>query len=400
MRVLDRIRSHGHKAVVVLLTGVVGGVVVAAPAVAAPATGDVLGTDSPATISGSYIVVLDDDQPVDRAKAGALTARYGGTVNKVFGTAVHGYSARLSARQASRLAADPAVRAVEQDQKVTISGTQTAPTWGLDRVDQRALPLSGSYTYAPSGGVNVYVIDTGVRITHTDFGGRARYGYDAVDGDTVAADGNGHGTFVAGVVAGARYGVAKDANIIAVRVLDNEGSGTVSGVIAGIDWVTANAVKPAVANLSLGGGASGALDSAVRRSIASGITYTIAAGNEGVSAATKSPARVTEALTVGASNSSDTRASWSNYGGVLDLFAPGVSITSTWGTGDSATYTGSGTSFAAPHVAGAAAIYLSSHPSAAPATVGGAIVAASTSGVVSGPGSGSPNKLLYTTSLG
>jgi subtilisin family serine protease len=371
----------------------------ASPAAAAPATGQILASGSSTAVEGSYIVVLKDEQTVDQARTKALTARYGGTVNRVFGHAVHGYTAKLSAKQAARLAADPAVAAVEQDQQVSLESTQTSPTWGLDRIDQTRLPLDSSYTYGPSSGVNVYVIDTGVRISHSDFGGRAKYGYDAVDGDTIASDGNGHGTFVSGVIAGSTYGVAKNANIVAVRVLDNAGSGTTAGVIAGIDWVTANAVAPAVANLSLGGGASTTLDAAVRRSIAAGITYSIAAGNDGVSASTTSPARVTEAITVGATSSTDARASWSNYGSVLDLFAPGVSITSDWRTSDSATYTGSGTSFAAPHVAGAAALYLHSHPTATPAAVSTALVNAATSGVVTSPGTGSPNKLLYTGSL-
>ncbi|GFJ83865.1 S8 family peptidase [Phytohabitans houttuyneae] len=283
---------------------------------------------------------------------------------------------------------------------MTASATQlNPPSWGLDRIDQRNLPLNQSFTYGPSTGVRIYVIDTGVRITHRDFGGRASYGYDAVDGDNVAADGNGHGTFVAGVAACASYGVAKNANIVAVRVLNSSGQGTTAGIIAGIDWVTANAVRPAVANLSLGGGASSSLDAAVRRSISAGITYAIAAGNNGVNASGTSPARVAEGLTVGATGRTDARVSWSNYGSVLDLFAPGVDITSDWRTSDTATYTGSGTSFSAPHVAGAAAIYLSGHPSASPATVNAAIVSAATTGVVTGPGSGSPNRLLYIGGL-
>ncbi|MET0493762.1 MAG: S8 family peptidase [Actinoplanes sp.] len=370
------------------------------PALAAEATGPIQHAGSPSAIAGSYLVVLKPGAEADRQRAGRLTQRYGGAVTRVFGHAIEGYTARLSARQAARLAADPAVASVEADQAVHIAATQPNAPWGLDRVDQRNLPLSTTYTYGPSSGVTVYIIDTGITVTHQDFGGRARYGYDAVDGDNVAQDGNGHGTFVAGVAAGSTYGIAKGANVVGVRVLDNNGSGTTAGVIAGIDWVTANAARgSSVANLSLGGGASTTLDAAVRRSISAGIPYAIAAGNSGVNAANTSPARVTEALTVGATSRTDARASWSNFGAVLDLFAPGVDITSDWRTSNTATYTGSGTSFSSPHVAGAAALYLAAHPGASVTTVNSAVVAAATTGVVTNPGSGSPNRLLYTTTL-
>ncbi|GIG88742.1 S8 family peptidase [Plantactinospora endophytica] len=377
-------------------------VAVAIPAGAAvPATGTILGAASPTAVAGSYIVVLKDGQQLDPATAGSLTSRYGGKVTRVFGRSVHGYSATLSESAARRLAADPAVSYLEQDQAIHAVATQSnPPSWGLDRIDQRSLPLNQSFTYGTSTGVRIYVIDTGVRISHQDFGGRASHGYDAVDNDYNSDDGNGHGTFVAGVAAGTAYGVAKNASIVGVRVLNNSGSGTTAGVIAGIDWVTANAVRPAVANLSLGGGASSTLDAAVRRSINAGITYTIAAGNSGVPATGTSPARVTEALTVGATNRTDTRASWSNYGTALDLFAPGVDITSAWRTSNAATYTGSGTSFSAPHVAGAAAIYLRNNPGASPATVNAAVIAASTPNVVTNPGASSPNRLLYINTLG
>ncbi|BCJ47494.1 hypothetical protein GCM10010168_18520 [Actinoplanes ianthinogenes] len=381
-----------------ILAGTALALSVTTPAFAAPATGTVLYADSATAIGGSYVVVLKSGE-ADRSRADTITKRYGGTVSRVFGHAVEGWTAKLSAAQAARLAADPAVASVEADQTVRIADTQTGAPWGLDRIDQRALPLSGTYAYGPSSGVTVYVVDTGITVGHQDFGGRASYGYDAVDGDTVAQDGNGHGTFVAGVAAGATYGVAKNANIVGVRVLDNNGSGTTAGVIAGIDWVTANATPGrSVANLSLGGGTSSTLDAAVRRSISAGIPYTIAAGNSGVNAGTSSPARVTEALTVGATDRADAKASWSNYGSVLDLFAPGVSITSDWRTSNTATYTGSGTSFSAPHVAGAVALYLAAHPGASVTTVNAAIVNAATTGVVTSRGTGSPNRLLYTGS--
>jgi subtilisin family serine protease len=234
-----------------------------------------------------------------------------------------------------------------------------------------------------------------VRISHTTFGGRAANGWDFVDNDGVAQDGNGHGTHVAGTIAGSQYGVAKGAKVVGVRVLDNSGSGTTAGVVAGIDWVTANAVKPAVANMSLGGGASTSLDDAVRRSIASGVTYAIAAGNSNVDAGSSSPARVTQAITVGATERTDARASYSNFGSVLDIFAPGSGITSSWGTSDTATNTISGTSMATPHVAGVAARYLQSNPGASPAQVSSALVSAATPNKVTSPGAGSPNRLLF-----
>lgn len=286
---------------------------------------------------------------------------------------------------------------VEQNQTVHLTDTtQSSAPWGLDRVDQTSLPLSGTYTYPDTAGsgVTAYVIDTGVRITHSQISGRASYGYDTVDGDSTAQDGNGHGTHVATTIAGSTYGVAKKAKIVAVRVLDNAGSGTTAGVIAGIDWVTNNHSGPSVANMSLGGGASTSLDTAVSNSIASGVTYAIAAGNSSANASSYSPARVAAAITVGATTSTDAKASYSNYGSVLDLFAPGSSITAGWNTSDTATNTISGTSMATPHVAGAAAVYLAGHTSATPAQVATALVNGATTGKVTSPGTGSPNRLL------
>ncbi|MGW5345851.1 S8 family peptidase [Streptomyces sp. NPDC004050] len=356
---------------------------------------------APGSVAGSYIVTLKDATRSTAAEGKAVAKRYGARIDRTYSSALNGYSVEVSEAQARKLAADPAVTSVVQNRVFTVDGAQgtqpSPPSWGLDRIDQRALPLGSSYTYPDKAGegVTAYIIDTGVRITHTDFGGRASYGFDAVDNDNTAQDGHGHGTHVAGTVAGGSYGVAKKAKIVAVRVLDNNGSGTTAQVVAGIDWVTRNAVKPAVANMSLGGGADSALDTAVRNSIAAGITYAVAAGNESTNANTKSPARVTEALTVGATTSSDAKSSFSNYGNVLDLFAPGSSITSAWGTGDSATNTISGTSMASPHVAGAAAVHLSQNPSDTPAQVASALVAAATPNVVTGPGTGSPNRLLF-----
>ncbi len=290
----------------------------------------------------------------------------------------------------------------QKDEKAGETVQQNPASWGLDRIDQRQLPLDDAYSYDRAGaGVTAYIIDTGVRVTHDDFGGRARSGYDFVDDDANADDCHGHGTHVGGTVAGSQYGVAKGADVVGVRVLNCQGSGSTSQVVSGIDWVTENAVKPAVANMSLGGGVDGVLDDAVRRSIDSGVSYAIAAGNGNIlgwpqDACNYSPARVPEAITVGATDRDDQRASFSNYGTCLDVFAPGVDITSAWIGSDSDTNTISGTSMATPHVAGVAALYLEGNPSATPAQVRDAVVNNATSDVVGDPRAGSPNKLLYS----
>lgn len=395
--------THGTRLrIVAVLSAAVtaaGLALTATPAQAAPAEGRIIGAGAPNAVKDSYIVILNERSGTKSSSSEGrrLMSRYGGEVSHTYRAALNGYAANLSETEAKRLAADPAVAQVVQDTTVKASGTQVnPPSWGLDRIDQANLPLNGSYTYPDSAGsgVTAYVIDTGVRITHVDFGGRASYGYDAIDNDFVADDGNGHGTHVAGTVAGTSYGVAKKAKIVGVRVLNNAGSGTTAQVVAGVDWVTANAVKPAVANMSLGGGANTAIDTAVRNSIASGITYAVAAGNNGLPAANYSPARVSEAITVGATTSTDARASYSNTGTLVDLFAPGSAITSAWRTSDTASSSISGTSMASPHVAGAAAIYLGNHTSSTPAQVSSALVAAATPGVVTNPGTGTPNRLL------
>ncbi len=379
----------------------VASLVSALPAGAAPAApeGRVQYAGAPNAVAGSYIVTLKADAARSTTTKGrALAEKYGAAVERTYSKALNGYEIEASEAEAKRLAADPAVASVVQNRTFTVSATQSnPPSWGLDRIDQRNRPVNNAYTYPDSAGqgVTAYIIDTGVRISHTDFGGRASNGYDAVDRDNVAQDGNGHGTHVAGTVAGTAYGVAKKARIVGVRVLNNSGSGTTAQVVAGIDWVARNAVKPAVANMSLGGGADSTLDAAVRNAVAAGVTFVVAAGNESTNASTKSPARVTEAITVGATTSTDARASYSNYGSVVDLFAPGSSITSTWRTSDTATNTISGTSMASPHVAGAAALYLAGNPSATPAQVSSALTSSATTGVVTSPGSGSPNRLLY-----
>ncbi|MBM0207400.1 S8 family peptidase [Micromonospora sp. NPDC051227] len=385
-----------------VLIGVAAATVLAVgtPALAAEPVGVVRAAGGATAVPDSYIVVLKDsavarDRVGDTAKR--LSGRHGGTVARTYGAALRGFEVTVNASAAARIAADPAVAYVEQNHTVSISGTQAnPPSWGLDRIDQRNRPLDSSYTYPnTASNVHAYIIDTGIRFSHNDFGGRATSGYDAVDGGS-ADDCNGHGTHVAGTVGGSAYGVAKGVQLVGVRVLNCSGSGTNAGVIGGVDWVTANAIKPAVANMSLGGGANSSLDNAVRNSIASGVTYGLAAGNDnGANACNTSPARTTEAITVGSTTNTDARSSFSNVGTCLDIFAPGSSITSAWYNSNTATNTISGTSMATPHVVGAAALVASANPSWTPAQVRNQLVANATPNVVSNPGSGSPNLLLY-----
>ncbi|MCK1795934.1 S8 family peptidase [Streptomyces sp. XM4193] len=352
--------------------------------------------------SSGWIVVLHDGE-LSTATDSARTVRgHGARIETTYRTALNGYAVQATSTQAAKLAADPAVRAVVPDTQVRAHAVQDNAPWHLDRLDDGNGPSDGSYEYPDSAGegVTAYVLDTGVRITHQEFGGRASYGYDAVGDGDQAPDDNGHGTHVAGIIAGEEYGVAKKAEVKAVRVLDGNGAGTVSDVIEGIDWVTANAQKPAVAVMSLGGSANQALDEAVRNSIASGVTYSVAAGGSAADAGNFSPARVEEALTVSSTGTDDNRAGFANYGSVVDLFAPGVDITAAWNTSDTALNTLSGTSSSAAIVAGLVAVELGETGDNAPAAVAEALKSYAAKDAVGSPGTGTPNLLAQVRPVG
>ena len=367
-------------------------------------------------IPNHYIVVLDRDaEPaaavgprgrrisnnaaLNARDAAELLPEWAGTITGRFDNAINGFSAVMTEAQAIALSQDSRVKFVEEDSIMEALATQTNPPWGLDRIGQRNLPLNQTYSYTTNGtGVNVYIIDTGIRRTHQQFAGRAFVGFDAIGDGQNTNDCNGHGTHVSGTVGGSTFGVAKNVHLFAVRVLNCNGSGTTSGVITGVDWVTTNHISPAVANMSLGGGASTALDNAVINSINSGVTYAIAAGNSNTNAANSSPARVGAAITVGATTMSDARSSFSNFGSVVDIFAPGSSILSSFNTSDTATATLSGTSMATPHVAGVAARVLQGNPGFTPAQVRNEIVNTATLNHLSGIPAGTANRLLFRSS--
>ena len=354
-------------------------------------------------IQNQYIVVLNEDV-VGRAATGIeveteaqrLRADYGGELGKIYSSALKGYSVTLSAYQAEILSRDERVQFVEEDSEVSVAATQTNAGWNLDRIDQRNLPMDTNYTYTGTGaGAHVYVIDTGIRTTHQEFGGRANVVFDAInDGQQ---DCNGHGTHVAGTVGGSTFGVAKGVSLHSARVLRCDGNGQISDIVAAIDWITANRINPAVVNISItAAGLVPAMETALTNSFASGVLYTVAAGNAGLDACGYSPARTPSAITVGATWQIDERAPFSNYGSCVDIFGPGYEIVSAGIASDTATRQLNGTSMSSPLVAGVAAIYRAANPTASTTTATQAVLNGSTTGIVTSPGAGSPNRLLYS----
>lgn len=352
-------------------------------------------------IPGRYIVVFKDSVANPAAEAANAMRGSGGQLQFVYSAALKGFSATLPDAALQGILNNPAVAYVEQDQTVSLVEVESGATWGLDRIDQADRPLDTLYNYNYTGaGVNAFIIDTGIRADHVEFSGRMIGGYSAVSDNNGTNDCNGHGTHVAGTVGGTTWGVAKEVKLSPVRVLDCRGSGTISGVIAGIDWVANDGPRPAVANMSLGGGKSTSLNAAVAGAVGKTVTMVVAAGNSGADACNYSPASEPSAITVGATTSGDVRASYSNYGACVDIFAPGSSITSAWNTGSAATNTISGTSMASPHVTGVAALAAQANPGASPAAIASFIVANATSNRLASVGTGSPNLLLYSLGTG
>ncbi|MFD1151936.1 S8 family peptidase [Saccharothrix hoggarensis] len=353
-------------------------------------------------VAGSFLVSLKETVRAADIASHALTGKYGGRVKTVFTAAMHGFLVKdLTDAQARRLAADPAVRRVYQDGTARVADTQVNATYGIDRVDQRSLPLDTRYTYnTTASNVTTYVLDTGIRKTHTEFEGRASDGYDFVDEDPTAQDCNGHGTHVSGTIGGKTWGIAKKTKLVAVRILGCGGSAPDSDGVEGIEWIVRNAVKPAVVNGSFTFDTPGIGDEAITRLNQAGVTFVVAAGNSSADACGTGPARNTTVIAVGATDHNDNRASFSNYGSCVDIFAPGNNITSASHTADTGQANLSGTSMASPHVAGGAALYLAGNPSATPAQVAKALTDSATPNLVRNPGAGSPNRLLYTASFG
>ncbi|MQA10146.1 MAG: S8 family serine peptidase [Pseudonocardiaceae bacterium] len=392
--------------------GLAGAAATVTALVATPAqgqTGEIELSGTKTAVADSYIVVLKDGatgvparaanavQALTRTATG-LVDRYDASLSKTFGKALNGFSIHATKAEAERLAADGSVKSVIQNQRVHMTDDQAnPPSWGLDRIDQPDLPLDQNYTYnTPADNVTAYVIDTGVRASHATFEGRVQGGKDFVDNDDDPNDEQGHGTHVAGTIGGKEYGVAKGVKIVPVRVLDANGSGTTEQVVAGIDWVAQNAQGPSVANMSLGGPADEALDQAVSGAIESGVSFAVAAGNESSDAGGSSPARVPEAITVAASNDQDNQADFSNFGEVVDLYAPGEDIVSASNSSDDAKETLSGTSMAAPHVAGGAALFLANNPDATPQQVSEGLTSSAAQDKIQNPSEGTPNRLLNT----
>ncbi|MBK6558779.1 MAG: S8 family peptidase [Comamonadaceae bacterium] len=360
-------------------------------------------SSAPKRIPGRYIVVFKDHVMDTDSEADKVIRGRGGVRHLTFSHGLKGFVATLSDAALAGVRNEPNVDYVEQDQVATINATENLPPggWGLDRIDQVDRPLDSLYQYSSTGkGVNAFIIDTGIRASHQDFAGRVLPGYSAIADANGTNDCNGHGTHVAGTVGGTTWGVAKGVKLIPVRVLDCSGSGAYSGVIAGIDWVANSPLRPAVANLSLGGGASAALDAAIAGAVSKGVNVVVAAGNNNADACNYSPSRAPSAITVGATTSSDTRASYSNYGSCLDIFAPGSSILSAWNTSDVATNTISGTSMASPHVAGVVALVLEAKPTASPSAVTSFLTTSASLNKLSSIGTNSPNRLVYSLAAG
>jgi aqualysin 1 len=350
-------------------------------------------------IADEYIVRLNANVRDVPATARSLAQAHGGTVMNVYENAIKGFSIRMPAAAVTALSNNPNVLSVEQNAQIFINASQNSAPWGLDRIDQVDRPLSSTYEYKGMGqGVRAYVIDTGIRTTHRDFNKRVLAGFTAIKDGRGTSDCNGHGTHVAGTVGGSTWGVAKGVQLVPVRVLDCNGSGTISDVIAGVDWVAAQTHRPAVANMSLGGGTSDSLDAVVAGAINKGVSMVVAAGNDNADACNYSPARAPDAVTVGASTSADARAGFSNFGSCVDVFAPGSSITSAWHTGDTASFTLNGTSMAAPHAAGVVALMLESKPDATPLAIAEHLKKTASVNKLSSIGTGSPNLLLYSMS--
>ena len=349
-------------------------------------------------IVGEYIIRFKDSEPDVDGRTRALGARIDGTVERTYRSAIKGVFVRkMSAAAAAALRSDPNVVSVEQNMTISLNTTQTGATWGLDRIDQRNLPLSTTYTYSGDGtGVTAYIIDTGINYTHNEYSSRTSFGVDEIVPSTNGLDCNGHGSHVSGTIGGTTYGVAKNVKLVAVRVLNCSGSGSTAGVIAGIDWVTANRTLPAVANMSLGGGFSSTLNAAVTNSIAAGVVYGVAAGNSTADACNESPSSTPNAITVGATDINDKFASFSNFGTCVDISAPGVNITSAWIGSNTATNTISGTSMATPHVVGAAALYLQANPTALPSQVATALTTNATPSKITSLPANTVNLLLFT----